>query len=970
MIESLRSPRPLACLLAALSTTASLAAGTLHDPRETHLADVRQLTFEGDNAEAYWSFDGTRLSFQSTRAPYSCDQIFTMPALEPAVPGAAPALVSTGKGRTTCAYYLKGDQRILYASTDAYSESCPPPPDMSQGYVWRIDPDYELFVADPDGGHRVRLTENHAYDAEATVCPVDGTVVFTSTRDGDLDLYKMNADGSNVIRLTDTPGYDGGAFFSADCSQIVWRAAHPRGADLEDYRRLLAQNLVRPSRLELWVANADGSDARQITDLGAASFAPFFFPDGKRIIFSSNYGDPQGREFDLWAVDTTGARLERVTWTGGFDGFPMFSPDGRWLAFASNRNQARPGETDIFVARWVDGAPSPIVERAADRFEADAAWLADDAREGREVGTPGADAAAEWLEQRFREIGLAPGAGDGYRQKFPVTVAVRVGAGTRLEVESQDKDSSVQDNDKGKDERRSVERKDTGPGAESGTSRAAQAGVAAASGEMTPVESVAADQFVPLAFSSQGEAGGEVVSAGWGIEAPDKGVDSYAGLDVKSRIVLVRRFVPAGEAFKDPEVERRYSDLRYKAFVAREHGAVGMLVADLPDPAAETQDEAPLPRLSPEDAGDAGLPVMAIRRALAERLLTAPTRVRMSVLLERETAAGWNVVGRLDPPAGTPAGDGRAIVVGAHYDHLGHGGPSSLDPGSTAIHNGADDNASGVAALLEVARQLVAERAQLTRPVVFASFSGEEKGDLGSSYFMRSPPDGLEAGKLAAMINLDMVGRLRGQALTVFGLDTAREWRSIVEPACAAAGLTCREQGEGYGPSDQTPFYAAGVPVLYLFTGTHSDYHKPSDDADRLNATGGAEVASLAAAFVNGIEARPAPLTLERATAPPPVRGDARSFGASLGTVPDYAGLGEGKTGVLLAGVRADGPAEKAGMRRGDILVELDGREIRDINDFVFVLRRARPGERATAVVLREGQRVPLEVVFGESRRR
>jgi hypothetical protein len=400
-----------------------------------------------------------------------------------------------------------------------------------------------------------------------------------------------------------------------------------------------------------------------------------------------------------------------------------------------------------------------------------------------------------------------------------------------------------------------------------------------------------------------------------------------------------------------------------------------LLVADLPDPAAETQDEAPLPKLAPEDAGDAGIPALAIRRALAERLLATPHRVRFTVRLERDTAPGFNVVGRLDPAASAAGAAGapdasRAIVVGAHYDHLGHGGPSSLEPGSTAVHNGADDNASGVAALLEVARALASERERLTRPVVFVAFSGEEKGDLGSSAFVRTPPPGLEPERLAAMINLDMVGRLRGQALTVFGLDSAEEWRSIVEPACAAAGLACHEQGDGYGPSDQTPFYAAGVPVLFLFTGPHGDYHRPSDDAATLNATGGSAVASLATAFVRGVESRSTPLTPRRAATPAPVRGDARSFGASLGTVPDYAGPGEGRTGVLLSGVRPDSPAEKAGLRRGDVLVELDGREIRDVNDFVFVLRRARPGERATAVVLRGGERVAVEVVFGESRRR
>jgi Tol biopolymer transport system component len=350
-------PIPLALALAILTAVAPPAAraGALHDPREVHLADVVQLTHGGENAEAYWSPDGERLVFQSTRPPYACDQIFTMSSRA----AADPTRISTGTGRTTCAYYFyPGAERILFASTHAAGDACPPPPDMSKGYVWRIDPGYELWTAKPDGGDLRRLTESPGYDAEATVCPIDGRIVFTSTRDGDLEVYTMNADGGGVRRITKHPGYDGGAFFSADCKQLVWRASRPEGPALAEYRQLLTENLVRPSQLEIWVADADGGNARQVTRLGAASFAPYFFPDGRRILFSSNHGDPKGREFDLWAIDSDGTDLERITFTPGFDGFPVFSPDGRRLAFGSNRNQGKPGETDVYVARWVT-PPAP-----------------------------------------------------------------------------------------------------------------------------------------------------------------------------------------------------------------------------------------------------------------------------------------------------------------------------------------------------------------------------------------------------------------------------------------------------------------------------------------------------------------------------------------------------------------------------------------------------------------------------------
>lgn len=340
----------------AISVDGDDGRSDLSHPQETRLSAVRQLTFGGENAEAYWSPDGHELVFQSTRRPYECDQIFRLSVDNPE----NPRLVSTGAGRTTCAYFSADGGRVIYSSTHVAGEACPPVPDYSQGYVWPLYSSFQIFSALADGSDLRQLTDTDAYDAEATVCPVDGSIIFTSTRDGDLELYRMDAQGDNVRRLTFQPGYDGGAFFSADCRKIVWRASRPAaGEELADYRRLLEQGLVRPSRLEIFVANADGSQARQVTRLQAASFAPYFYPSAERIIFSTNYGDAGGREFDLWAVDVDGSDLERITYSPGFDGFPMFSPDGEWLAFASNRNQSRQGETNVFVARWRGGATPP-----------------------------------------------------------------------------------------------------------------------------------------------------------------------------------------------------------------------------------------------------------------------------------------------------------------------------------------------------------------------------------------------------------------------------------------------------------------------------------------------------------------------------------------------------------------------------------------------------------------------------------
>jgi Tol biopolymer transport system component len=319
-------------------------------PGETHLANIRQLTFEGENAEAYFSFDGTQLIFQSTRGEHGCDQIYMM-----GVDGSDLRRVSNGLGRTTCAYFLADDERILYASTHADAAACPPPPDHSRGYVWPIYASYEIYSARPDGSDLHALTNAPGYDAEATVGP-DGTIVFTSVRDGDLELYSMAPDGSNVKRLTHEVGYDGGAFFSPDGTKIVYRAHHPTDPEaIADYQALLAQNLIRPGELEVFVMNADGSDKRQVTDAGGASFCPFFHPSGEKIIFASNLHDPEGRDFELYMVGIDGTGLERITHNATFDGFPMFSPDGRQLVFCSNRaTPAGSRDTHVFVADWIE----------------------------------------------------------------------------------------------------------------------------------------------------------------------------------------------------------------------------------------------------------------------------------------------------------------------------------------------------------------------------------------------------------------------------------------------------------------------------------------------------------------------------------------------------------------------------------------------------------------------------------------
>ena len=315
---------------------------------ERHLANLRQLTFGGQNAEAYFSADASELIFQSTRDDFACDVIYRMNA-----DGSNVRRLSSGRGVTTCAFIAPDNSNIIYASTHLCDTACPPKPDYSRGYVWALYPCYDIFRADPDGSNVVRLTDTPGYDAECVYSPQGDKILFTSVRTGDLELFMMDPDGSNVEQLTFAPGYDGGGFFSRDGKWIVWRASRPKGDDLREYRELLADGLIRPSHLEIYIMNLEDRKPIQLTDNGAANFGPYWHPDGTHIIFASNMHDPASRDFNLYLINKDTREIEQVTYYPDFDGFPMFSYDGTKLVFASNRDGTVRGETNIFIADWV-----------------------------------------------------------------------------------------------------------------------------------------------------------------------------------------------------------------------------------------------------------------------------------------------------------------------------------------------------------------------------------------------------------------------------------------------------------------------------------------------------------------------------------------------------------------------------------------------------------------------------------------
>jgi hypothetical protein len=592
----------------------------------------------------------------------------------------------------------------------------------------------------------------------------------------------------------------------------------------------------------------------------------------------------------------------------------MFSPDGKTLAFSSNR-ATEPGKSDtnVFLAEWRTDVPKKTMPIGADRIDADIAWLAAPARGGRGIGTAGLEAAGAYIEKRFQKLGLTPLAG-GFRQKFDVVTGSDVAPATKVTIDG---------------------------------------------------KPLADGSFRPIAGSHSGSAEGDMVFAEWGISG--EGVrDDYAKRDVKDKIVVVRRFAPDDLNADD---KRRFSDLRYKAWVARQHGARALVVVDSPvDTKGEKPpEEAPFPEASEVGVTQGAIPMIVVNRAVGQPLiarLTKRERVKasMNIELTHKRAPAFNVVGKL---AATGKPSGGAIVIGAHYDHLGLGGHGSLAPDVKAPHLGADDNASGVAALLEVARQLAAAK-ERTRDIWFAAFSAEEIGILGSKHFVEQLPKDAD---IAAMLNMDMVGRMRVNQLSVLGAGTADEWQEIVGPACDAARVLCATDEGGYGPSDQTSFYVVGVPVLHFFTGAHTDYHKPSDSSDRINAAGAMQVAAIVASVADGVMKREGKLSYRKVASPPPA-GDLRGYGASLGTIPDYVGPKSGQPGVLLADVRPGGGAEQGGMKKGDILIKLGSFDIATVHELMFALRASKPGETVKAIVLRDGKRVELSVTFQKSTQR
>ncbi len=562
----------------------------------------------------------------------------------------------------------------------------------------------------------------------------------------------------------------------------------------------------------------------------------------------------------------------------------------------------------------------------ADRIRADVARLAADDWEGRRAGTAGADHAADWIAAEFAAIGLAP-AGDAgtYFQSFSFIDGVTLGRGNAL----------------GSGEQRWIPEQD----------------------------------FQPLAFSASGAVDAEVVFAGYGIVAKDLGYDDYEGVDVKDRVVVVLRHGPDGD---DPQSKwAAFTPLRFKATAARDKGAKALLVVSGPRTKDATDTLVPL--RADASLADAGLPAFSVRRAVVEALLAragttldaAQAKLDASHRPAPLALAGVRVVATADVTptrattrnvVGLLRGSGPdVVVVGAHYDHLGTGMAGSLDPSPFGkIHHGADDNASGTAALLQLARDFAARRDTLARGVLFVAFGAEEEGTLGSSHFVKHPPLPFE--RIVAMANMDMVGRLR-DALDVHGVGTSPAWKPLVDQAGKAAHLKLNLHDGGYGPSDHNPFYTAGKPVFFVFTGPHPDYHRPSDTPDKIDAGGIVQVLAFVEPVVAGLAASTEPVAFTRVAADKEQQASpSRGFRVWVGGIPDYSEEG---IGVRFSGVSPGSPAEKAGLQGGDVLVRFGGKEIRNIYDYTYALGEHKPGDVVAVVVRRGGQDVTIDITLG-----
>jgi Tol biopolymer transport system component len=976
----------------------AVAAESGPGAEDRFVSDTRQLVLEGRRSgEGYFAPDGKTLIFQSEREPGNpFYQIYTLD-----LESGDSRRVSPGIGKTTCAFFRPGSDEVLFSSTHLDPEAVAKQKaelefraaGRQRRYSWDYDEQMDIFIARRDGSKARQLTRSPGYDAEGSFSPDGKLIAFCSLRSAyptnklsatELkqletdpswfgEIYMMNADGSKVRRLTHTPGYDGGPFFSPDGKRMVWRRFTETG-EMSD----------------VFTIKLDGTDERRLTDFGAMSWAPYFHPSGRYLIFTANkfgFGN-----FELFLVDAEGTREPvRLTFTDGFDGLPVFSPDGAKLAWTSGRTSDT--KPQIFLGDWNHAAALEALKEAlprqsttslksaattseapinpqtpvaaasrktpstshASRFTSDittndlhaiVSYLASDELEGRLAGSRGAELAADYIAAQMQRIDLQPlGTNQSLLQSYEFNADARVLTNANRLV------------------------------------------VTPANG--SPVEFEVEKDFRPLSFTANTEVEGEVVFVGYGLFVPGKpgeGYDSYAGANVSNKIALVLRYVPEQVDAKRRTELNRYAGVRYKAMHAREHGAKGVIFVT--GPASPNAGEMLKMSFDSSIAGSgiavasassnvatalfagAGRELRELQAALDQEnphaessLVLTNVRVRLETGVEHVRKTDRNVIGMIPPATATSGtGDAEYLMIGAHYDHLGHGETVGLNRKGEEglIHYGADDNASGIATLLELAEALAAERKRapgsFPRGLIFAAWAGEEMGLLGSSWFAEHPL--LPLTNVAAYLNFDMVGRLRENKLTLQGIGSSPLWTKLIEKRNVAAGFQVTLQDDPYLPTDTTALYPKGIPVLAFFTGGHDDYHRPTDKPDTLNYEGTERITKFARGILSDLQKAERP-TYAQVTRKEVGSGSRETLRAYLGTIPDYAAEVQG---VKLSGVRAGGPADMAGLKGGDVIVEFAGSKIVNIYDYTYAMDAVKIGQPVNIVVLRNGERVTISV--------
>ena len=916
-------------------------------PVPAFVTDMRQITFDGARSgEGYFSPDGRYMVFQSEREkgnPFY--QIYLMDIRE-----GSTRRISPGQGKTSCSWIHPDQKHILFASTHTdpllkkkAAEEMEHRKAPKSKYSWNFDEAFDIYESDFSGHHLKNLTHSPGYDAEGSYSPDGKWIAFASNRAAFteamseeqrklfqrdpsymMSIYIMRADGSGVKRLTFTPGYNGGPFFSPDGQRIVFRRFSVDGGTAEIYSM-----------------KTDGSDERQLTHMKAMSWAPFYHPSGDYLIFATNKMGYQN--FELYIVDVNG-RLDpiRVTELEGFDGLPVFTPDGNSLVWTHANDK---GEAQLYRAQWNDALArkalhlepaAPRVKLLSSSINATDArtwveYLASEQMQGRATGSLQEREYMTTVAKAFADLGLKP-VGKDYLQEYQFTSGVELEEKNHLDFQLSDE---------------------------------------------TEHPAVAGD-WIPLSFSKVGHfPSAPLVFVGYGIVAPGDGAqsayDSYAGLDVKDKWVVAFSGMPDDIGNEKRFHLHTYSRLQHKAMMARNRGALGLVIVE----------DTMMPSLSMKLAydgrsEDAGLPVIRFSTKLADKLFSvastsrkiwtaklahgeianfdfAKASLQADIDLRLKTGAAHNALGLLQVPGAT-----STVVIGAHGDHLGRGemGNSLWHGEPHTVHFGADDNASGVAGVMEIAQDLSDKvkkgAVHLKQNVLFAVWTGEEIGILGSTSFANT-----EKLKISSYLNMDMIGRLRDQLL-IQGVGSAPEWKPLIEKLNAKNPMIIRTQEDPYLPTDSLAFYLKQIPTVSFFTGSHPQYHTPDDKADLLNYPGLERTAEWVERMGIALASSPTSAVTYRKIESTQKAGEGRGFRLYLGTIPDYSQ--EGKNGVVISGTSKDSPAEKAGLKAGDIIVELGGMKIQNLYDYVYCLQALKANARTPMRVLRRGEEKEMEI--------